>query len=141
MKAIQTKYLPATNTKPSRVKAYTADQSITISYDDEYSQEEAHKKAAVALCNKMGWSTALIAGSIDNGYVFLFEPKSVQYMRDALGNLCQFVQGNRGNRGGNPYSKKELKEALKVLYEDATGNYSEEFSTYANASDKYYKGP
>lgn len=33
MQAIKTKYLPATNTKPSRIKAECEAGSITISYD------------------------------------------------------------------------------------------------------------
>jgi len=76
MKAIVTKYLPATNTKPARIKA-TAEggNSVTISYpQDDISQEAAYRKAAEALCAKMKWPGQLFGGGTENGYVFVFGP-------------------------------------------------------------------
>jgi hypothetical protein len=49
MQAITTKYLPATNTKPSRIKAACERGSITVSYDSAGSDEDAHVAAAQAL--------------------------------------------------------------------------------------------
>jgi hypothetical protein len=73
MKAIRTRYLPATNTKPSRIKADDyCGNSVTISFPYEFSGEEAFKSAAIALCEKMGWSKELIGGGTDTGYVFCF---------------------------------------------------------------------
>ena len=58
MKAIMTKYLPVTNTKPARIKAYTVDNnSIVITagrYENDY---QDHKSVAWALIDKMGWNT------------------------------------------------------------------------------------
>lgn len=76
MKAIITKYLPATNMKPARIKA-TAEggNSVTISYpQDDISQEAAYRKAAEALCAKMNWPGQLFGGGTENGYVFVFGP-------------------------------------------------------------------
>lgn len=53
MKAIQTKFIPATNTKGSRIKAFDCDDnSITIPYPYELDSPCAHKKAAIALRDK-----------------------------------------------------------------------------------------
>lgn len=52
MQAIITRYLPPTNTKPSRVKASCARGSVTISYPHELSGEEVHVFAASALVAK-----------------------------------------------------------------------------------------
>ena len=74
MKAIETKYLGATDTKPSRIKAFAnGGNQITISYDHELNQGQAHRKAAQALADKMGWKGRLIGGGTANGYVFVFE--------------------------------------------------------------------
>jgi len=74
MKAIQTKYLGATNTRGSRIKASDCDgNSITISYPYELSGEAVFKAAAVKLCEKMGWSDDLLGGGVKNGYVFVFK--------------------------------------------------------------------
>ena len=75
MKAIYIKWLPATNTKPQRIKAHDLDKnSITLSRsskDIDHRQEGA--RAAQALCEKMGWSQDLIG----NGDVFLFADETV----------------------------------------------------------------
>lgn len=52
MQAIQTKYIPATNFKGSRVKAWCARGSITISYPHDLSGEDVHIAAAQALVVK-----------------------------------------------------------------------------------------
>lgn len=52
MQAIITHYLPATNTRCSRIKASCARGSVIISYDSGYSDERAHTKAADELVNK-----------------------------------------------------------------------------------------
>ena len=73
MKAISTKYLPATNFRGSRIKAFTeGGNQITISYPHELNAENGHLAAAVALKTKMNWSGKLIGGGTGNGYVFVF---------------------------------------------------------------------
>jgi hypothetical protein len=75
MKAITTKYIGPTNYRGSRIKASDEDHnSITIPYPHELSGEEVYRKAAVALCVKMKWSTNLVAGGTKDGYVFCFAP-------------------------------------------------------------------
>lgn len=74
MKAIMTKYIPCSETKGSRIKAYDSDNnSITIGYPHELSGEAVYKKVAIELCVKMNWDTKLIGGGIKNGYVFCFK--------------------------------------------------------------------
>lgn len=82
MVAIQTKWIGPTDTKGSRIKAFTCnDHSITVGYASSLSSEEAHKGAAMALCNKMGWSkenwfAGLLGGGIKNGYSFVIVTKN-----------------------------------------------------------------
>lgn len=63
MQAIITKVLPATNTKPTRIKAICARGSITISYPDADNQEEAHVRAAHALATKFAVEDAAHYGT------------------------------------------------------------------------------
>lgn len=73
-KAIETKFLPCTDTKGSRIKAFDLDNnSVTISYPHELNQGQAHRKAAQALADKMGWTGELIGGCTKAGYVFVFK--------------------------------------------------------------------
>ena len=73
MKAIKTKYKGPTNTRGSRIIASDEDGNrVTISYPYELSSEACHRKAADALCAKMGWTGNLVSGSLNNGYVFVF---------------------------------------------------------------------
>jgi hypothetical protein len=85
MKAIKTKYKGPTNYRGSRIIASDEDgNKVTISYPYELSGEAVHRKAAEALCDKMQWTGkhGLIAGSLKNGYVFVFS--SVPALRNAL---------------------------------------------------------
>jgi hypothetical protein len=52
MKAIFAKYIPMTDHKPARVKAFDSDgNQVTISWDDDSS----YREAADALIKKMNW--------------------------------------------------------------------------------------
>lgn len=137
MQAIITKYIGPTNSRGSRIKASASAGSVTIGYDDALGVEDNHHAAALALAIKMGWEKygKLISGGTETGFVFVFEPKACQLMRDALGNLCQFVAGNRGNRDGNPYAKPEMKDALTALHYDETGAYPD--GVPYNAADSF----
>lgn len=55
MQAIQIKYLPATNTKGSRIKAFCYSGSITVGYNYELDEEGRAIEAGYALIEKMGW--------------------------------------------------------------------------------------
>jgi hypothetical protein len=75
MQAIITKYLPATNSRGSRIKATCAAGSITISYPYELSGQAVHRKAAEALVAKLGWDEigGLLGGCLpNNDYCFVF---------------------------------------------------------------------
>lgn len=81
MKAILTKYIGPSNTRGSRIKATDTDgNQITISYDHELNSDQAHLKAAIALCEKMEWSTDIIGGGLKDGYAFVFsrsQPRNI----------------------------------------------------------------
>jgi hypothetical protein len=77
-RAIVTKYLSATNTKGSRIKATVPNTnwSVTVPYDHSYSYEMVHFEAVKALVAKysLNWIfTPLRCASLDHGdsYVFL----------------------------------------------------------------------
>ena len=73
MKAIFTKYHGPSNYKGSRISACDEDGNrVTIGYPYELSGEAVHRKAADALCEKMGWPGKLVGGSHKRGYVFVF---------------------------------------------------------------------
>jgi hypothetical protein len=69
MKAIVTKYLPASNSKGARIKASDSDgNSITVSYPQEcHTELEASRTAANALCEKMNWKGNMVSGQIRIG--------------------------------------------------------------------------
>lgn len=72
MKAIETKYIPASNTRPARIKAYAEGvKPLTMSYDGD---GNGHAKAAVALARRMGWTGTLVSGgkADQTGEVFCF---------------------------------------------------------------------
>lgn len=73
MKAIFVKYIPATNTKPSRLKAFDGDGNmVTVSKANSTSRE-----AAEALVSKMGWGGHLVKGGHKNIDAFCFLESSV----------------------------------------------------------------
>jgi hypothetical protein len=85
MQAIQVKFLGPTNIRGSRYKATCASGSITLGVDHALHLEQNAARAAVALCNKLGWSglpygDELIVGGLPNGsYVFVFAHGSQRY--------------------------------------------------------------
>ena len=76
MKAIQIKYLGATNTKPSRFVASTEAGRLTKAYDYGF---EAHQNAyalAQEYCDKYGWGKVYGFGKLENGnYVATLKEK------------------------------------------------------------------
>ncbi len=84
MKAIQTKYLPATNFRGSRIKA-TAEGwgAAIIDYPHEFNAEEAHIHAAKALLAKSESFEAdkftLATGGLADSYVHVLVPKGNPY--------------------------------------------------------------
>ncbi len=82
MKAIYTKHIGPTNTKGSRIKAYTLDGlTVTIPYPYDLSRVAAHYKAvkALVLKHKLDWDIRdMRFGDAPNGYVFCFADSKVQ---------------------------------------------------------------
>jgi hypothetical protein len=74
MKAIQVKYLPWTETRPARYKAWTeGGNSITVSASGIPDGRDPWLFAATALCQKMNWSDNIVGGGLPNGdYAFCF---------------------------------------------------------------------
>jgi hypothetical protein len=58
MQAIETKFIPATNTKPSRIKATCERGILTVSWEHAWSDEDNHREAALALCVKFAQEDA-----------------------------------------------------------------------------------
>ena len=85
MIAIQTKYLGPTNTKGSRIKAFTCNgHSCTIDYDYALSDEKLHFKAVKALVSKnptgrcLDWNISKMTyGGVKGGYVFTFPQSTI----------------------------------------------------------------
>ena len=78
MIAIQTKFLPCTDTKGARIKAYVTGRPwiTTIPYPYELSHELTHFEAVKAFIKKhdLEWDTNKMRfGAIDDGYVFCFD--------------------------------------------------------------------
>lgn len=67
MQTITTKYLPATNTLGSRIKAQAYSFSVTIPFDYSLTDDEVHKKAVIALTNKLEWSGEMVGGTLGKG--------------------------------------------------------------------------
>lgn len=93
MKAILTKYHPPTAHRAARVSAQDMDGNrITIAYTSDQIEDmpTAHRAAAVALCNKMGWTGAdtLIAGTLAHHWVFVWpsmpSPNTIAQEKQAL---------------------------------------------------------
>jgi hypothetical protein len=76
MIAIQTKYISPTNTRGSRIKAFTETGfTVTVPYDYSLNHEQVHFKAVKELVKKhsLNWDlSGMTYGGIKNGYVFCF---------------------------------------------------------------------
>ena len=77
MIAIQTKYLGPTNTRGSRIKAWTnSGFNAVVSYPYQLSYEKCHFEAVKALVKKhnLDWNLENMRfGGTDDGYVFCFD--------------------------------------------------------------------
>ena len=82
MIAIQTKYIPASNTRGSRIKAWASNGfSVTIPYPHQFSFEACYFQAVKALIEKhnLDWNIENMRyGGTDNGYVFCFANSIVE---------------------------------------------------------------
>lgn len=72
MAVIETKYLGATDTRGSRIKAKSDDGSIMVPYSYQMGQQANHIRAAVRLADKyaLGKHIVIVGNKLDdNGYV------------------------------------------------------------------------
>ena len=94
MQAIQTKFLPCTNARGARVKAWAEAGSVTVSWNYALDIEENHKAAAEALRKKLGWTHPnygrLVGGALPaGGYAFVFDRPAplTDYVRSQIAHL------------------------------------------------------
>src|SRR5690606_21491869 len=76
MRTIRTQFHGPTNTRGARISARDMDGNrVSIPYPHNAKMgEEAHSRAALELCRKLGWKGRLIGGALDNrGFVFVFQ--------------------------------------------------------------------
>jgi hypothetical protein len=82
MIAIETKFLPTTNCKGSRIKAFTSNgHSATIPYPHEFTGHVCHFEAVKALAKKckVDWDLENMRyGGTKDGYVFCFADSIVE---------------------------------------------------------------
>jgi hypothetical protein len=105
MQAIETKYLPATNTRGSRIKATCERGSLTIPYPHGDTTEDSHRYAVKQLVAKFvkedeakynskpeenTWSLPFLTGGGLFTYVHVFVP------RDLVKGLTALQSGERG---------------------------------------------
>lgn len=85
MIAIHTKYVPATNTRGARIKAYTNNghKPVTLPVDHDLGDVERHAKAARVLIDRElryapDYSTMVYGSSADGkGYTFCFVQSTI----------------------------------------------------------------
>lgn len=116
MQAITVKYLPATNYKGSRLKAFCEAGSLTVDYD--HGAANPYFDVAKALARKLKWTGHLIEGGTSKARVYVFMP--AQYV-DAIQAGHEFVQQviqsvQSGSALPGPYiHEAELHDRLQEL--------------------------
>ncbi len=82
MKAIRTKYLRGTNTRPAKIKADDYEgNSVIVSCGHYTSVADSHKAAVIALLKKMNWTGKMVGGATDTGFVYIFIDKKLKLER------------------------------------------------------------
>lgn len=73
-KAVVTKYHGPSNVRGSRYSATDGDGNrVIVGALDNLNSEDNHKRAALALCEKMGWDGTLVGGYLHkNSCVFVW---------------------------------------------------------------------
>jgi uncharacterized protein (DUF1501 family) len=85
MDAIETRFMGATNTRGSRIKATTLGnnvQSVTVAYDHALNAWDNHRAAAETLIQKLGWlDTSFYGGETAHGSVWVADIGSQRFIR------------------------------------------------------------
>ena len=87
MKAIQVKYLPATNHRGSRFKASTGHDTVTVGYQYDLDQESNELFACKKLMKKLGWTHEMVRGTFNGNAYFVPRGATVCPNRPALFRL------------------------------------------------------
>jgi len=74
MKAVMTRFIPASNVRGARIKASAEGvKSLTISYPHEMNAEQGHRLAAEKLATRQGWKGDFCGGMLPGGdWAFTF---------------------------------------------------------------------
>lgn len=84
MQTIETRYIGATNTKGSRIKATHSGgvKSVTIGfYSVDGGELEVHAAAAKALMDKLNWHGTMFGGGTERGMVWVFQDEQAKIAR------------------------------------------------------------
>lgn len=77
MQAIQTRFVPASNRKGSRVSARADAGRIIVEWDHALDVEGNHRAAADALAARLGWTGRLVGGGLPDGsFAWVFDPEA-----------------------------------------------------------------
>lgn len=114
MRSIFTKYIPPTNVRGSRYKAWDSDNhfKVTLSADDALSSQENHARVAQALKDKAGWKGRMICGDTNVGIVCIFEENGYK-----LNPISEKTAHKLRKTAPGTFAKltdEEIKKAVKV---------------------------
>lgn len=73
MQIIETKYISASTHRGARIsaKASGCKQRVTLGYDHALDGDDNHKRAALALMEKLDWVGKYVGGHTERGMVFV----------------------------------------------------------------------
>lgn len=139
MKAIQTKYLGVTDTKPSRIKAsaegvrpatYTADYLDQLADLDHLNR---HERAAHCFALSRNWPTSLVCGGLPDGtYAHCFLPEE-----KPLDKLQQHVTGKIEQGEAKPVAEIPALPETDNQKHQAYLDYTNNFGTAQGFADHY----
>jgi hypothetical protein len=77
MQAIQTRFIPPTDRKGSRVSARADAGRIIVNWKYALDVEGNHRAAAEALAARLGWTGRMIGGGLPDGsFAWVFDPEA-----------------------------------------------------------------
>lgn len=137
-KAIVTKFFGPTNRGPAHIRAQAEGgkrpHAVCVKYDHYLGRDEAHRAAAVALCEKMSWDcgkdgSGLIEGGLPNGdTVWVFAPKMDAGELDALSHVVGIAIDDQaeylretGLKADYAGEEQEVAESRASTYETLAG--------------------